>query len=160
MSDPPQHYLAYSQAAQATNDPEHLRLLALFHYIYGGLTAVLSSFAIFHIVIGLVMVRDPTAFPMPPTGPGMPFNPGYMFLIMGSIVVASGWTLGTLTILSGRCISFRRARVFSLVIAGINCAFFPFGTLLGVFTFIVLLRPSVAALYAWQRSLATAAPPA
>src|SRR5438552_12528442 len=120
MSYPPQHHLMYAQAAQSANDAEHLRLLALFHYIYGGLTIALSSFAIFHVVVGLVMVRNPAAFPMPPTGPGMPFNPGYMFLIMGSIIVASGWTLGTLTILSGRCISFRRARVFSLIVAGIN----------------------------------------
>jgi hypothetical protein len=37
--------------------------------------------------------------------------------------------------------------MFSLVIAGVNCASFPLGTLLGVFTFIVLLRASVRSLY-------------
>jgi hypothetical protein len=55
--------------------------------------------------------------------------------------------LGILTIVSGRLISLRRRRTFSLVVAGINCASFPFGTVLGVFTFIVLARPSVRALY-------------
>jgi len=29
---------------------------------------------------------------------------------------------------------------FSLVVAGLNCLQFPFGTVLGVFTFVVLLR--------------------
>jgi hypothetical protein len=34
------------------------------------------------------------------------------------------------------------------VIAGINCIFIPYGTLLGVATFMVLVRPSVQALFA------------
>jgi len=37
--------------------------------------------------------------------------------------------------------------MFSLIIAGINCVQFPFGTVLGVFTFVVLLRDSVRELY-------------
>jgi hypothetical protein len=58
-----------------------------------------------------------------------------------------GWAVGILTIVSGRAIAQRKWRVFSLVMAGVNCASFPLGTLLGVFSFIVLLRPSVRALY-------------
>jgi hypothetical protein len=34
-----------------------------------------------------------------------------------------------------------------MIMAGVNCAWFPFGTVLGVFTFIVLLRTSVRAMY-------------
>jgi hypothetical protein len=34
-----------------------------------------------------------------------------------------------------------------MVIAAIQCAFTPFGTVLGVFTLIVLVRPSVKALF-------------
>jgi hypothetical protein len=34
-----------------------------------------------------------------------------------------------------------------MVIAGINCLSFPFGTALGIFTLIVLSRESVQALY-------------
>ena len=45
----------------------------------------------------------------------------------------------------------RRARTFSLVMAGVNCLSVPLGTTLGVFTFIVLLRESVAAQYALAR---------
>lgn len=58
-----------------------------------------------------------------------------------------GWTTGALVIVSGRSIKRRRRRVFSLIVAGLSCLFFPFGTALGVFTFIVLLRPSVERLY-------------
>jgi hypothetical protein len=45
--------------------------------------------------------------------------------------------------------------MFSLVIAGLNCIQIPFGTALGVFTIIVLLRDSVREAYA-----AGATPPA
>jgi hypothetical protein len=38
--------------------------------------------------------------------------------------------------------------MFSLVVTGITCLSFPFGTALGVFTIIVLTRGSVRQLYA------------
>jgi hypothetical protein len=42
---------------------------------------------------------------------------------------------------------FTSSRLFSLIVAGFMCMFFPFGTALGVFTFIVLTRESVRRLY-------------
>jgi hypothetical protein len=86
----------------------------------------------------------PAMQPLPPPPP--PFL-GWMFIGMGSCAIVLGWTAGILTIVSGRCLQRRRARVFSLVMAGVNCLSVPIGTTLGVFTFIVLLRPSVQALY-------------
>ncbi len=56
-------------------------------------------------------------------------------------------TAMAVNVLSGMFLLRRRHRVFSLVIAGFNCMWFPFGTALGVFTFIVLLRESVTRLY-------------
>ena len=45
--------LAYQpHDAQARRDGEHLKLLSLFHYIYGGLTMAISCIFIVHIVIG------------------------------------------------------------------------------------------------------------
>jgi hypothetical protein len=147
MSDPPPNYVSYATPILSSKDSEHLRLLSLFHYIYGGLVAVLCSFGLIHVVMGLMMVRNPGMFPTP-TGPGgPPFNMGWMFVIFGGFFVLMGWTLGALSIISGRFISQRRARTYSLIIAGINCLWVPFGTILGVFTFIVLVRPSVIALY-------------
>ncbi len=37
----------------------------------------------------------------------------------------------------------RKHRIFSFVVAGVNCLQFPFGTALGIFTFIVLSRVGV-----------------
>jgi hypothetical protein len=50
--------------------------------------------------------------------------------------------------LSGRFIQRRVNRTFSIVVSGFLCLFFPFGTILGIFTLIVLTRESVIRLYA------------
>ncbi|MDP4623939.1 MAG: hypothetical protein NWT08_02250 [Akkermansiaceae bacterium] len=50
-------------------------------------------------------------------------------------------------VLSGMWIKKRKNRTFSFVVAAMNCLQFPFGTALGVFTFIVLARPTVKSSY-------------
>jgi uncharacterized membrane protein HdeD (DUF308 family) len=54
---------------------------------------------------------------------------------------------GILNLISGLCLRSRKGRTFSLVVAGINCLHIPLGTVLGVFTIIVLIRDSVRELY-------------
>ena len=134
-------------------DADHLRLLSIFHYVYGGLSIAFSSIFIFHIVMGVMFLENPQMFAPPPGAggtppPPMPFNMGWFFIGFGSVAVLIGWTSGILTIVSGRRIARRRSRTFSIVIAGLNCLSVPFGTALGVFTLIVLLRDSVRRLYA------------
>src|SRR5437867_5593767 len=144
--------LAYEwQSWQSARDAAHLRILAICHYIYGGIIAAVSSIFIIHVVMGVMMLRNPSFFPVPTTGPAGAPPPagffGYTFLCMGSGAVLLGWTLGILNILSGRFLARRRRRVFSLIVAGIDCVNVPLGTALGVFTFLVLLRDSVKAAY-------------
>jgi hypothetical protein len=69
-------------------------------------------------------------------------------------------TSGVLNVISGLCLRARKGRTFSLVVAGINCLYIPLGTLLGVFTIIVLLRDSVRELYAAGGLSPSGAPPA
>lgn len=72
-----------------------------------------------------------------------------MVAVFGATAVLGGWTLGGLTAYARRCIRKRKNYTFILVIAGINCAFvMPLGTVLGVFTFVVLTRPMVKPLFA------------
>lgn len=99
---------------------------------------------------------SPYATPTPAPRPGHrpyrqpEFPPifGYFAIGMGSFALLFGWTTGALTIYSGRCLARRSRRMFSMVLAGINCLHVPFGMVLGVFTLIVLQRPTVLALYA------------
>jgi len=86
------------------------------------------------------------------SGPPLPFNPGYIFVVIGCVGVFVGWTWAALTIYAGRCITARKHYVFILVMAGLGCAFMNvINTTLGVFTFIVLLRPTVKELFEGRR---------
>lgn len=138
---------------QVVRDMDHLRILAIFHYVQGALTIVFSSFGLVHLTLGILMVLKPGKFgggllalPPPPRGTSPAFM-GAMLAILGGIVVLSGWTIGLLTIYSGRCIRARRKHVLSLIMAGVNCLTGFTGIALGVFTFIVLLRESVRNMY-------------
>lgn len=57
------------------------------------------------------------------------------------------WMLSAFTIMSGKYISQRKKWTASVIVASVQCVCFPFGTVLGVFTLVVLLRPSVKQLY-------------
>lgn len=145
-------------------DDEHLNTLTLCHYIGGAIIALFSCMFIIHIVMGVMMIHNPTFFAGPPhpypagqpnplTQP-YPFFPpemGYMFVTMGTVAVLGGWTLGGLTVYAGKCLKARKNYLFILILAGVNSAFvMPLGTALGVFTFLVLFRPSVKRLFPGQ----------
>ena len=72
---------------------------------------------------------------------------GWLFAGIGTFITLFAWTVAGLTLYSGRCLKRRQKRTLSLVTAGLNCLQIPLGTALGIFTFIVLNRPSVQALY-------------
>ncbi len=151
MNDP---ILAEASAMSPTEaiDREHLNLLSIFHFIVGAITILFSSIFIFHMVFMLVLAFNPEAFPGPPKVEGrppqeFPFVLGLMMAIMTGCFVLTGWVLGGLTIYSGICLRRQRRRILSLVVAAIQCMFVPFGTVLGVFTIVVLMRDSVRRLY-------------
>ncbi|HLP76014.1 MAG TPA: hypothetical protein VK327_03785 [Candidatus Paceibacterota bacterium] len=126
-------------------DEEQLRLLSVFHYVCAGIAAFCASIPIIHLVLGLVMVFRPAAF-----GPGQnqpPVFMGWFFVMFASVFIVCGWTFAGLLAWSGRCLSRRRHYMFSFVMACVACTFMPFGTVLGIFTILVLNRPSVKALF-------------
>ena len=131
-------------------DADHLRVLAICHYITAGLTLLMSGFIPLHYAIMKMVFTSPEITNPKPGEPAMPFNPAEFFaLFQWFYVIAAVFMLAAviLTAISGRFIQRRVNRLFSLIVAGFLCMFFPFGTALGVFTFIVLTRDSVRRLY-------------
>ena len=123
-------------------DERHLKLLATFHYVVAGFVALFSCLFIIHLVIGIVAIVSPETMrgsngSLPP-----PFF-GWLFALMGGFVVLSGWTFAICLVMAGRFLSRRKRYLFCMVIAVMSCMFVPFGTVLGIFTIIVLQRPSV-----------------
>lgn len=139
-------------AASPNNDAEHLRLLSIFHYVCAAVVAVFSSFFLLHVAMGIAILQGNETFGGAFQHGVAPFGHdqrivGLMFLMAGSFVVLSGWAFAALLVLAGRFLALRRSRIFCIVIAALACTFTPFGTVLGVFTLVVLLRPSVQALF-------------
>lgn len=126
---------------------EQLRLLSIFHYVVGGLHALFASFGLIHFFIGLSIILYPAGW-AEGNGGGPPPLFGFLFAGIGAVFVLAGWILGGLTILSGRFISRRVHRTFSIVMGAVNCALFPFGTVLGVFDIILLTKDETKQLYA------------
>jgi hypothetical protein len=126
-------------------DEQHLQLLAIFHFILGGLYALCGCFPLVYVFAGGMVI---SAAP-PPKSPNEPPPEviGVIFIALGLFLCAMIWIIAICTLLSGRFIMQRKYRTFCLVTAGLMCLNAPQGTVLGVFTFIVLLRPSVTRLF-------------
>lgn len=126
-------------------DEQHLRLLSIFHYIVGGLVGLIACFPLIHFTLGIGMIVASLSH----AGDSDPIMilPGLLFVGVAGVIILVGWTLAICIALTGYFLSARRSYLFCLVMAGIEATFAPFGTVLGVFTIIVLMRPSVKVLF-------------
>lgn len=127
------------------DDQQHLDLLSIFHYIVGGLALVFSFFPVLHLAMGIAMV---TGTLDTNSDDGFPILFGWFFIAMALGVILTGIAYSVCTIVAGRYLKRRERYTFCLVMGAISCIFFPFGTVLGVFTILVLSRPTVKARFA------------
>ena len=72
---------------------------------------------------------------------------GWIFAVLGSLLFLIGIAMAICILVAGRSLALRRRYSFVLVMACIECLFIPFGTILGVFTIVVLSRESVRGLF-------------
>jgi hypothetical protein len=146
MSYPPVGYYVPQDPNAAYRDAEHLRLLAIFHFVAGGIFAFFGCFPVIYIFLGIMMVSGKMNFAQNTPNPPPP-QMGYIFITIGAVIIALAWGLAISLFISGRYLQQRRGYIFSMIVAAISCLQVPFGTILGVFTIIVLARQSVKALY-------------
>jgi hypothetical protein len=127
---------------------QNLRVLSIFHYVVGGLAALFACIPLIHFVIGLMMVTGG----FPDADPDAPLHLiGAVMMVIAGIIILMGWTFAVLVILAGRGLAARRNYMFCLVMAGVECIFMPFGTVLGVFTIILLTRSEVRLVFEGQQ---------
>ena len=118
-------------------DLEHLKLLAIFHYVVAGMAALFACIPFIHFFMGLALATgaldaDPEAQPI-----------GIGLMIFAGLFILAGWTLAALIAFAGRSLQTHKRYTYCLVMGGVECMFMPFGTVLGVFTIIVLMRDTV-----------------
>jgi hypothetical protein len=131
-------------------DREHLRLLSIFHYVVGGLAGAVSLCFVPHLLIGGLLSSGALN-----GGPSAEARiMGVFFMLVPLVMMLGAWALAGATIVAGRYLRMERNWTYCLVVAAVLCAFAPFGTVLGVFTIIVLLRPSVKDLFQASQSAA------
>lgn len=126
---------------QRIKDNEHLNILSLVYYITGAITMVKSLIFLIHVVLGIILVvigasKEPEAAVV-----------GYILIIIGIMALLIGMTIGLLKVLTGHLLKKRRMKTLCIIIAVVTCLGIPYGTVQGIFTIIVLVRPSVDDLF-------------
>jgi hypothetical protein len=123
-------------------DLEHLKLLSIFHYVAAGMAALFACIPFIHFFMGLAFATGAFA------ETGTEARPvGLVIMAIAGFVILAGWTFAALVAVAGRSLQKRQRYTFCLVMAGVECIFMPVGTVLGVFTIIVLVRDSVKQLF-------------
>jgi hypothetical protein len=131
---------------QVDQDQEHLRLLSIFHYVLGGLAALFSCLPLIYLAFGIFALEAPQKFSGSHGEPAPAFL-GWLFVALGAGMALLGWALAGLILYAGRCLARRAHYTLCFAVACVECLFAPFGTVLGVFTLVVLVRPSVKWLF-------------
>jgi len=124
-----------------TSDEDQLRLLSIFYYVAAAIACLLSLLMIVILAYQYWRVSNLS-------GTGISFS--IFFLIVPALGLALTILMPVLLFLGGLFVSRRRHYVFCLLVAAVCCVFFPIGSALGVFTIVILMRPSVKALFEGQ----------
>src|ERR1700677_1597663 len=129
-------------------DLEHLKLLGIFHYIWGALSLIGGLFlGAYFVVIGVVLITNPSATSSTEES-GSAGVVGGVMIAIGVVAFLIVVVYGILTLMAGG--KYRKHQggywflfilaIITLIIGGIP------GIVLGIFSLIVLGRPSVKAL--------------
>ncbi|HEX4202079.1 MAG TPA: hypothetical protein VHY59_11210 [Chthoniobacterales bacterium] len=133
-------------------DPEHLKLLGIFHYIWGALS-LLGGIVIggYFLVIGIILMNNPPTSTSSEDS-GTASMAGGILIGVGVVLFFIVVVYGILTLMAGG--KYRKHQggywfcfilaIVTLVIGGIP------GIVLGIFSLIVLSRDSVKALFRGQ----------
>lgn len=138
-------------------DEEHLKLLRIGYIVAGVFDAVVAFLPLIYVLVGVLIAATAPG----PSRPGEP-NPAFIGVIFAIVGICFSLFLGAqaaLKLFAARAIGKRKQRMLCYVAAGLSCLQFPWGTILGVFTFMALSRPSVERMFAGDPPARIAAPP-
>jgi hypothetical protein len=126
-------------------DLEHVRLVAIFHWVVAALAALVSLFPLLHLVVGIGMITGALGNTQ---DQGVLLLFGCFFVVFAGLFIVCGLTFAICLAIAGRRLREFRHHTYCLVMASLACMFIPFGTVLGVFTIILLVKPSIRAQFA------------
>lgn len=112
------------------------------HYVLAGLSVLYCSFPLLYVFIGALMVSGTM-----PTHDPEEAVVGWFFIGIGGAVVLLGWIYSACMVYAGYCMGRRIHYRYCFLMACVSCLNMPLGTVLGVFTIVVLVRPAVKELF-------------
>jgi hypothetical protein len=132
---------------QFSRDEEHLRILSILYYVFGGLGVFGGLFPLIYVALGVAFVSGAMGAPGKGGAGGPPPEIGWIFIVGGGVFSLLVWSMAACTLFTAYNLSKKRRYLFCFIIACISCASVPLGTILGVFTIVVLARPGVKELF-------------
>jgi len=126
-----------------TQDLDHLRWLRIGYFINAGIMFLVALFPVIHLVFGIMMVAG--SFDGGKDSP--PAFVGFLFIGVALVIMTGAGAMAVCNLLVASYLAAQRRWIFCIVVAALNLMFSPVGMVVGVFTFIVLLRDSVKQLF-------------
>ena len=135
-------------------DENHLKLLEIFHYVAAGVTVLVGCIPFVHLAIGIGLQLVPVA---DHPSAEIPRIVGWVLIVFATSIILGFWSLALVILVAGRILCLRQRYMFCLIVAGFSCLLIPYGTVLGVFTIMTLMRPSVKQIFGVDESAVTEA---
>lgn len=121
-------------------DRDHLRILSIMHYVFAGLGLIGLGFLAIHYTM-MRTFMSPEFMKHEPNPPPEGFFEIFLwFYAVFALILVVGMVLN---VMAARRLRQRRGRMFCMIVAALDLLHMPLGTLLGVFTLLVLSRDSV-----------------
>lgn len=136
-------------------DIDHLNNLSIGFKIYACLAGCGGFLPLIHIFLGLTLATggalSSTQNQNTAEGPLLGFV-GIIFVFGGALVMALMFTLAYYCWQTSNWLTERKHHTGCIIVAAVACANFPFGTILGVLTLIVINRTQVKAAFDISKS--------
>jgi hypothetical protein len=123
---------------------DDIRLLSAFHYALAAVAGLASFLPLIHVAMGLAFVHG--TFRAAERSPPPPIV-GWVLVVLGAAMMAAGLAYTALLLVTARSLATHRRWTFCMVVAAVSCAFFPLGTVLGVFTLVALAKVETQQLF-------------
>ncbi len=140
-----------AQIEQRARDESHIRLLAIFSFVMAGFSAVGLLFIGMHYLLMHAVFSNPQIIAQMKQQAAQQHQAAqvdpamFMKIFIWFYLVFGLWSLVSLVanLVAGFYLWKRSGRIPAIVVGAFNCINIPLGTVLGIFTIVVLSRDSV-----------------
>ena len=126
---------------------EHVRLLAIFHFIYAGLIVAGSLVPIVWLLFASIWWPELANEVERESGDLPVMASGALAMGFASFGILLAWIWAGVLVFAGRSLLTLRRHTFCMVVAGLACLSVPLGTALGISTLVILNRQDVIQLF-------------